>query len=157
LGCTVLRAAGFPPLPATCQETEGKVGSVPIRVVLIEDNEVFRQALEMLLTLGGEIEIVASEPDGARAAELAERLAPDAMLIDYRLPGLDGVQVTRLVHERCPDVAIVALTAAAGEREVEAMLRAGAVACVRKDEPLDAILNAVRAAASVETRGDEWS
>jgi DNA-binding NarL/FixJ family response regulator len=120
---------------------------VAIRVVLIEDNDVFRQALELLLTLGGEIEIAASEPDGARAAELCAELSPDVLLVDYRLPGLDGVQVTRLVHELCPKVAIVALTAAAGEREIQAMLDAGAVACVRKDESLDAIAEAVRAAA----------
>jgi DNA-binding NarL/FixJ family response regulator len=118
-----------------------------IRVLLIEDNDVFRQALEVLLTLRGEIEIAASEADGTRAAELCAELSPDVLLVDYRLPGLDGVQITRLVHERCPKVAIVALTAAAGDREIQAMLEAGAVAYVRKDEPLDAIVEAVRAAA----------
>ncbi len=120
-----------------------------IRVVLIEDNEVFRQALEMLLGLNHEIEVVGTRPDGAEAVEVCRELRPDVMLIDYRLPGLDGVQVTRLVHRKCPEVSIVALTAAAGEREVEAMLDAGAVACVRKDEPLDAIVDAIRAAAPV--------
>ena len=119
-----------------------------IRVVLVEDNDVFRQALELLLSLRDEIEIAAAEPDGTRAAELCAELSPDVLLVDYRLPGLDGVQVTRLVHERCPKVAIVALTAAAGDREIQAMLEAGAVACVRKDEPLDAIAEAVRAAAA---------
>jgi DNA-binding NarL/FixJ family response regulator len=126
---------------------------VPIRVVLIEDNDVFRDALQMLLTLQGEIEIVASEPDGSRAAELCQRLSPDVMVIDYRLPGLDGVQVTRLVHERCPNVAIVALTAAAGERELEAMLTAGAAAFVRKDDSLDAIAASIRAAAKPSAEG----
>jgi DNA-binding NarL/FixJ family response regulator len=121
---------------------------VPIRVVLIEDNEVFRQALEVLLTMRGEIEIVASEPDGGRAAELCAELEPDVAIVDYRLPGLDGVQVTRAVRERCPQVAVVALTAAAGEREIQAMLDAGAVAYVRKDDSLDAIAGAVRAAAA---------
>ena len=58
---------------------------------------------------------------------------------------------TRAVHERCPNVAIVALTAAAGEHELQALLDAGAVAYVRKDEPLDTIVEAVRAAAPVET------
>ena len=120
-----------------------------LRVVLIEDNEVFRQALELLLALQGQIEVVASEPDGANAAVLCDELRPDVILVDYRLPGLDGVQVTKLVHEHCPDVAIVALTAAAGEREIQAMLAAGAVAYVRKDESLDAIVGAIRAAAPV--------
>ena len=118
-----------------------------IRVVLIEDNEVFRQALKMLLGLNHEIEVVGTRPDGAEAVEICRELRPDVMLVDYRLPGLDGVQVTRLVHRKCPEVSIVALTAAAGEREVEAMLDAGAVACVRKDEPLETIVEAIRAAA----------
>jgi DNA-binding NarL/FixJ family response regulator len=121
---------------------------VAIRVVLIEDNEVFRQALELLLTMRGEIEILASEPDGTRAADLCAELSPDVVIVDYRLPLLDGVQVTRAVRERCPGAAIVALTAAAGEREVQAMLDAGAVSFVRKHEPLEAIAEAVHAAAA---------
>jgi two-component system, NarL family, invasion response regulator UvrY len=124
---------------------------VPIRVVLIEDNDVFRQALELLLELRGDIEIVASEEHGERAVELCKVHEPDAILLDYRLPGLDGVQIARLVRDECPEVAVVVLTAAAREREVEALLEQGAVACVGKDEPLDVIVEAIRRAASVET------
>jgi len=124
---------------------------VPIRVVLIEDNDVFRQALELLLELRGDIEIVASEEHGERAVELCKVHEPDVILLDYRLPGLDGVQIARLVHDECPEVAVVVLTAAAREREVEALLEQGAVACVGKDEPLDVIVEAIRRAASVET------
>ncbi|HZQ64309.1 MAG TPA: response regulator transcription factor [Gaiellaceae bacterium] len=118
------------------------------RIVLIDDNDVFRHALEMLLDLTDEFEIVASEPDGTRAGELCRELRADVVLVDYRLPGLDGVQVTELIREECPEVAVVALTAAAGRREIEAMLDAGAVTCMRKDEPLDAIVQAIRAAAA---------
>ena len=124
---------------------------MPIRVALIEDNDVFRQALELLLELRGDIEIVASEEHGERAVELCKVHEPDVILLDYRLPGLDGVQVARLVREECPEVAVVVLTAAAQEREIEALLEQGAVACVGKDEPLDVIIEAVRRAASVET------
>jgi two-component system, NarL family, response regulator LiaR len=120
---------------------------VAIRVAVIEDNDVFRLALELLLGQRGEIEVVGSEANGARALELCRTLSPDVLLVDYRLPGLDGVEVTRSVREHCPSVAVVALTAAAGEREVGALLDAGAVACLRKDEPLEAIADAVRAAA----------
>jgi DNA-binding NarL/FixJ family response regulator len=109
---------------------------------------VYRQAVELLLGLRSEIEVVASDPDGSRAIELCEQVSPDVLLVDYRLPGLDGVQLTRLVHERCPMVAILALTAAAGDREIQAMLDAGAVAFVRKDEPLDVLIEAIRAAAA---------
>ena len=124
---------------------------MPIRVVLIEDNDVFRQALELLLELRGDIEIVASEEHGERAVELCKVHEPDVILLDYRLPGLDGVQIARLVRDECPEVAVVVLTAAAREREVEALLEQGAVACVGKDEPLDVIVEAIRRAASVET------
>ncbi len=121
---------------------------MPIRVVLIEDNDVFRHALELLLALGGDIEIVASEPSGDAGVERCAELRPDVVLVDYRLPGPDGVQVTRLVRERCPGVAVVALTAAAESLEREALLEAGAFACIRKDQPLDAIVAAVGQAAA---------
>jgi DNA-binding NarL/FixJ family response regulator len=116
-------------------------------VVLIEDNEVFREALELLLTAEEGVQIVAAEPDGARAVELCKELRPEVLLVDYRLPGLDGVQVTRLVRARCSGVAVVALTAAADAREIRALLDAGAVACVRKDEPLEVLVGALQAAA----------
>jgi DNA-binding NarL/FixJ family response regulator len=122
----------------------------PTRVVLIEDNDVFREALELLLSLRSEIEVVGAEADGARAVELCRELSPDVLIVDYRLPGLDGVEVTRSVRRDCPGVAVVALTAAAGEREMRALLEAGARACIRKGEPLETIVEAVRAAAAVE-------
>jgi DNA-binding NarL/FixJ family response regulator len=123
---------------------------VPVRVLVIEDNDVFRRALEVLLALDAGIEIAGTEPDGTDVVDRCRELAPDVALVDYRLPGLDGVQVTRLVREHCPDVAVVALTAVAGEREVEALLDAGAVACIGKDEPLHRIVGAVLAAAPGE-------
>jgi DNA-binding NarL/FixJ family response regulator len=80
---------------------------------LIEDNDVFRNALEVLLTLGGDIEIAGSEPDGDDVVERC-RSSRRTCLVDYRLPGLDGVQVTRLVREQLPEVAVVALTRRGG-------------------------------------------
>ena len=67
--------------------------------------------------------------------------------MDYRLPGLDGVQATREVLEACPETAVVCLTASANPYEREALLQAGAVGCLQKDEGLDAIVAAVRDAA----------
>jgi len=116
--------------------------------MLVEDNDVFREALELLLTLGGEIEIVASEADGDSIVERCLELSPDVLLVDYRLPGLDGVQVTKLVRERCPDVSVVALTAAAEPLERQALIEAGASACIGKDEELEEIVSAIRRAAS---------
>jgi DNA-binding NarL/FixJ family response regulator len=118
-----------------------------IRVALIEDNEHFREALELLFGLQADLEVVATAATGGDAVALCDRARPDVLVLDYRLPGLDGVQVTSAVSESCPDVAIVVVTAAVSDHEQEALLEAGAVACVRKDESLDDIVAAVRNAA----------
>jgi len=121
--------------------------SEPIRVVLVEDNEVFREALELLLGLRDDIAVVASVPDGTDAAAAAAEFTPDVVLMDYRLPGLDGVQASRAVREAAPRTAVVCLTASANLRERDALIEAGAVDCLRKDQGLEAIVEAIRAAA----------
>jgi DNA-binding NarL/FixJ family response regulator len=121
--------------------------SEPIRVVLVEDNDVFREALELLLGLRPEMSVVATVADGQDAAGVVAELRPDVVLMDYRLPGLDGVQATRAVKEAYPDAAVVCLTASANMRERDALLEAGAVDCLRKDVGLDAIVAAIRSAA----------
>jgi DNA-binding NarL/FixJ family response regulator len=121
--------------------------SEPIRVLLVEDNQVFREALELLLGLRSDMEVVASVPDGGAAAAVAAEVRPEVVLMDYRLPGLDGVQATRAVREACPSAAVVCLTASATLRERDALTDAGVVACLRKDDGLDAIIAAIRGAA----------
>jgi DNA-binding NarL/FixJ family response regulator len=119
----------------------------PIRLLLVEDNEVFREALELLLALRSDIQVVASVSDGSAAVDAAVEHQPDVVLMDYRLPGIDGVQATRAVREAAPEVAVVCLTASANLREVDALFEAGAVACLSKDQELDEIVDAIRGAA----------
>ena len=121
--------------------------SEPIRVLIVEDNKVFREALELLLGLRPEMQVVATVGDGADAAGVVAEVRPDVVLMDYRLPGLDGVQATRAVKEASPETAVVCLTASANLRERDALLEAGAVDCLRKDDGLDAIVAAIRNAA----------
>ena len=121
--------------------------SEPIRLLLVEDNEVFREALELLLALRSDIVVVGSVSDGSAAVDAATEHRPDVVLMDYRLPGIDGVQATRAVREAAPDVAVVVLTASANLREVDALYEAGAVACLSKDQELDEIVEAIRSAA----------
>jgi DNA-binding NarL/FixJ family response regulator len=121
--------------------------SSPIRLVLVEDNQVFREALELLLGLRSDIEVVASVAEGSAAAEVVRQYLPDVVLMDYRLPGIDGVQATKAVREAAPGVAVVCLTASANLREVDALFEAGAVACLSKDQELDEIVEAIRSAA----------
>ncbi len=119
----------------------------PIRIVLVEDNHVFREALEMLLSLRSDLQVVASVADGFGAVPACREHAPDVVLMDYRLPGLDGVQTTRAVRDACPGAAVICLTASVNERETEALYEAGAVACLRKDQELDDIVAAIHRAA----------
>ena len=124
--------------------------SPPVRVLLVEDNQVFREALELLLGLRGDVEVVGSVGDGSEAVPAAAEHRPDVVLLDYRLPGLDGVEATRALREAHPEIAVVCLTASASPRERDALLEAGAVACLSKDQELDEIVAAIhRAAGSV--------
>jgi DNA-binding NarL/FixJ family response regulator len=122
------------------------VGAARIRVALVEDNDVFREALELLLGLRPEIDIVAALADGHDVVAICRELEPDVVVMDYRLPGLDGVQATAAIVSACAGTAVVALTASANARERGALIEAGAVACLTKDQPLDEIVDAIHRA-----------
>ncbi len=94
-----------------------------------------------------DVEVVATAENGNEVVELCRQHDPDVVVMDYRLPGLDGVQATAVLRDECPDVAVVCLTASANMHEMEALKDAGAVACLTKDEPLDDIVAAIRGAA----------
>lgn len=129
--------------------TPGRVAlAAPIRIVLVEDNEAFREALELLLGLRSDLEVVASVGDGTEAVPACREHSPDVVVMDYRLPGMDGVQATLAVREACPEAAVVCLTASIGRAERDALEAAGAVACLRKDQDLDSIVAAIHEAAN---------
>jgi DNA-binding NarL/FixJ family response regulator len=116
-------------------------GGEPIEVVLVEDNDVFREALELMLEVTPDIKVIGAVADGEAALEICPRLDPDVVLVDYRLPGPAGLRYA------CPEVAVVVLTASAETGEVQALLEAGAIACLTKDRGLDEIIGAIREAA----------
>ncbi|HEU5404880.1 MAG TPA: response regulator transcription factor [Gaiellaceae bacterium] len=120
----------------------------PVRILLVEDNEVFREALELLLGMRSDVQVVGAVGDGAAAVAAAVEHRPDVVLMDYRLPGLDGIQATAQVVEAVPEVAVVALTASADDAEREALVEAGAVVCLNKDQELDDIVGAILQAAA---------
>ena len=119
----------------------------PIGVLLVEDNDVFREALELLLAVMPDIQVVGSVADGHAAVAFCEESEPDVVLMDYRLPGLDGVEATAAIRSGS-GAAVVVLTATADPRELEALRDAGAAACLTKDTDLTNIVAAVRSAAS---------
>jgi len=118
----------------------------PIAVLLVEDNEVYRESLVFLLQRVDGLEVVGAVADGTSATPACFDLDPDVVVLDYRLPDVDGAEVAADLRERCPGVEIVFLSASAGREEYDAASGAGA-ALVRKDEGVDVLVRAVRAAA----------
>jgi len=117
-----------------------------IRVLLVEDNDVFRQALELLLELQDGLEVVGAVSEGSEAVGACKVFDPHVCVMDFRMPGMDGVETTIALTRDCPTVAVVCLTASASPRELDALVAAGAVACLRKDQELEEIVAAIRSA-----------
>ncbi len=117
------------------------------RLLLVEDNDVYRASLQLLLSLQPDLEVVGAVGSGDAAAGAAATLEVDVVLMDYRLPGLDGAEATRAVIASS-GAAVVCLTAEATPEEREEVVRAGAVGLVEKGGPIDTLAAAIRAAAS---------
>jgi len=117
-----------------------------VRVLLVEDNEVYRSSLELLLGLQSGLAVVGAVGTGTEAAEAAERLRADVVLMDYRLPGLDGASATREVIA-ASDAAVVCLTAEANAQERDEILHAGARGLVEKGDAVEMLAAAIRSAA----------
>jgi DNA-binding NarL/FixJ family response regulator len=116
------------------------------RILLVEDNAAYREALELLFGLRTDVEIAGSVADAETALEFCAEDCPDVVLLDYRLPGLDGVEATRILLRRFASLAVVCLTGLATERERQALIEAGAFACLTKDQELGEIVDAVHGA-----------
>ena len=124
----------------------------PIRVLVVDDHDLFRTGLASLLSEQEDIEVVAQASNGPMGVRLARELRPHVILMDLRLPGIDGVDATRAIVERDPSVRVIALTVADAEADVAAAVLAGACGYLAKDAPMDNVVLAVRAAA----RGESW-
>lgn len=117
-----------------------------LRLLLVEDNDVYRATLELVLEGQDELEVVGAVADGRTAVVEAARLRPDVVVMDFRIPGLDGAQATAAVRAARPGTAVVCLTAEATAADREAVLAAGAASLVEKGRPLEELLEAIRCA-----------
>ncbi len=117
-----------------------------VRVLVVDDNDGFRESLASLLD-GGDTEVVGQATTGLEALEMVRRLAPDVVLMDVRMPEMDGIEATRRLKASRPSIGIVALTGLDEQRAVRDMLVAGATGYVLKDADGDEIVHAIRRAA----------
>jgi DNA-binding NarL/FixJ family response regulator len=117
-----------------------------VRVLLVEDNDVYRESLELLLGMQDGLDVVGAVGSGERAAAAARELSADVVVMDFRLPGLDGAQATRAVIGQT-GAAVVCLTAEASPDERQEVLAAGAAALVEKGGSIESLAETIRAAA----------
>lgn len=116
-------------------------------VLVADDHRQFRRALVALLELDG-FEVVGQAADGADAVALAKQLRPDVVVIDLKMPVLNGLDATRLVRDALPSTPVVVLTAFTGDELERAAMAAGATAFVAKDANLEELRAALAAAAA---------
>jgi DNA-binding NarL/FixJ family response regulator len=116
-----------------------------IRVLVADDQRVVREGLVLLLELLAGIEVVGAASDGEQAVALATELRPDAVLMDLRMPRVDGVAATRRLRERDPAIRVIALTTYDDEHSVMQALRAGARGYLTKDAGAAEIRRALEA------------
>jgi DNA-binding NarL/FixJ family response regulator len=119
-----------------------------IRVLLVDDQALFREGLNTLLSIHSDIEVVGEANNGEEAVQIAAQTNPDVVLMDLRMPVLDGVAATRRLAETQPDSRVIVLTTFDDDEHIFDGLRAGAVGYLLKDVSSTKLIEAIRAAAS---------
>ncbi|MGI5244357.1 response regulator [Dactylosporangium sp. CA-139066] len=123
----------------------------PVRVLLVDDQSLFREALAVLLGVRTDIVVVGEAGNGDEALTRAAELRPDVVLMDLRMPVLDGIAATRRLRVEQPGVRVIALTTFDDDEDVFAALRAGAVGYLLKDASSARLVEAVLGAARDES------
>jgi len=115
-----------------------------MKVIICDDQAIIRDGLEMLLKLENDIDVVGVAQDGAEAVELTKNKSPDLVLMDLKMPGLNGVEATRRIRTQFPQTKVLVLTTYDDDEWVFDAVRAGASGYLLKDTPREKVIEAVR-------------
>ncbi|GAA1478597.1 response regulator transcription factor [Nocardioides aestuarii] len=118
--------------------------SEPIRVLVVDDQELFRRGLTMLLSSEEGIEVVGEAGDGVEGTTLAESIAPDVVLLDVRMPKRSGIEACLAIKERVPSAKIIMLTVSDEEADLYEAVKSGAAGYLLKDSSIEEVAQAVR-------------
>jgi NarL family two-component system response regulator LiaR len=116
-----------------------------MKVLVVDDDPLVSRSLKVLLTREPDLEVVATAGDGARAIAACERSLPDAVLMDIRMPGMDGIEATRRIKERWPGVRVLILTTFQDDESIHRALQAGADGYLLKSTPTSGMAQRLRA------------
>ncbi len=126
---------------------EGKAGSRPIRLLIVDDHELVRKGLRGMLEREPDFEVVGEAGDGREAVELCRSLDPDLVLMDVRMPEMDGLSATSAIKEEHPEIDVVMVTMHDNRDYTRKAMLAGAAGYVLKDATQDELTDVVRRAA----------
>jgi DNA-binding NarL/FixJ family response regulator len=124
------------------------------RVLICDDQDVVREGLRVILGTARGIEVVGLAQDGAEAMELIPETKPDVVLMDLKMPGMNGIQATRLIRDRYPDVRVLVLTTYDADEWVFDAIRSGAAGYLLKDTPRDQLVAAIKDTVEGKTHVD---
>jgi len=125
-----------------------------MKVMICDDEAIVRDGLEMLLKLEPDIEIVGVASNGTQAVETTEQENPDLVLMDLKMPCMNGVEATREIRTKCPEVKVLVLTTYDDDEWVLDAIRAGASGYLLKDTPREGLINAIRGTMAGKTYVD---
>lgn len=117
-----------------------------IRVMIVDDHPVVRNGLRFSLLTFGDVELVGEAGSGEEAVRLCEEIRPDVVLMDLKMPGMDGVAATRAIRQRCLETQVIALTSFREPDLVQQALQAGAIGYLLKDVAIEDLSEAIRSA-----------
>jgi DNA-binding NarL/FixJ family response regulator len=123
----------------------------PVRVLIADDQALFREGLRILLSVQPNLQVVGEARNGEEALHLAATLKPDVILMDLRMPLLNGIAATRSLKNTQPESKVIVLTTFDDDEDVFEGLRAGAVGYLLKDVPSEKLVEAIRAVACGES------
>lgn len=118
-----------------------------IRILIADDQTITRSGLRTLLAAAVDVEVIGEARDGEEAIELAAALQPDVVLMDLRMPGMNGIEATRRIHRTSPHISILVLTVFEDDTSVFPAIRAGAQGYLLKNSEQDELLRAIHAVA----------
>jgi len=121
---------------------------MPIRVLVADDHSVVRKGLRTFLSLDSELEIIGEASNGEEAVQMAHQLKPDVVLMDIKMPKMDGIAATTVIRRELPDTEVIALTSVLEDASVVGAVRAGAIGYLLKDTEADELCRAIKAAAA---------
>jgi len=120
-----------------------------MRVLLVDDNPFFRTALKRCLEFEPDVEVAGEAENGQIAVERVRELSPDAVLMDLNMPVMNGIEATRLIHDRWPEIQVIGCSSTTAAEDLQLLLQAGAVGCISKTARLEQILETLRACADI--------